>query len=202
MFNTFKTCLLSLVVAAALMPGLSAASTVSVSGAPDDDRFTAIPWIAHQRIASLPDSLPDFLMRIVSQSSAFGAGPVRGISFNADPGLPEFLLSDAARRNPLSVNLRRSVDLSLWNLVAAVHAQQRGDAFELVEASVASLPLSQPNVDPLSTVPLPPAVWLFVMGALGLAGTRITGLSGGARKVGDPTLARDLSRNFGGALPA
>jgi hypothetical protein len=94
------------------------------------------------------------------------------------------------------------VDLSLWNLVAAVNAQQRGDSFELAEVRVAALPLSQPNVDPLSAVPLPPAVWLFVMGVLGLAGTRVTGLSGGARKVGGPTPARDRSRDFGGALPA
>ncbi len=167
MFNSFKSGLLTLAAVAMLMPGVSAALTVSVSQPPD---VIVVP----------------------------------GISFNDNRELPVFVPTVAARRNPLSVNLRGSVDLSLWNLVAAVHAQQRGDAFELVQASVASLPLplSQPNVDPLSTVPLPPAVWLFVMGTLGLAGTRLTGLSGGVHKVDDATPTRDLSRNFGGALPA
>ena len=136
----------------------------------------------------------------VSQSSGVIVGP--GISFNDNRELPVFLPTAVVPRIPLSVNLRGSIDLSLWNLVAAVHAQQRGDAFELVQASVASLPVSQPNVDPLSTVPLPPAVWLFVMGILGLAGTRITGLSGRNRGVERATSPRDLSRDFAQALPA
>jgi hypothetical protein len=166
------------------MPSVSAASTVSVSGSN-----------GHEALR-----LPDFLAPIASQSS--GSASVPRISFNAAFGLPEFVPSDEVPRNPPPGNLRRSVDLSLWNLVAAVNAQQRGDSFELAEVRVAALPLSQPNVDPLSAVPLPPAVWLFVMGVLGLAGTRVTGLSGGARKVGGPTPARDRSRDFGGALPA
>ena len=165
MFNAFKAGLLTLAAAAMLMPGVSAALTVSVS-----------------------------------QPS--GVIVVPGISFNDDRELPVFVPSVVAPRNPLSVNLRGSVDLSLWNLVAAVHAQQRGDAFELVQASVASLPVSQPNVDPLSTVPLPPAVWLFVMGTLGLAGTRITGLAGTARPLNGAAPKRDRSRDFSGALPA
>lgn len=138
----------------------------------------------------------------VSVSQPSGITVVSGISFNDNHELPVFVPTVVAPRNPLSVTLRGSVDLSLWNLVAAVHAQQRGDAFELVQASVASLPVLQPNVDPLSTVPLPPTVWLLLMGTLGLAGTRFTGLSGGVRKVDAPTPARDLPRDFGGALPA
>lgn len=140
------------------------------------------------------------VMVSVSQPSSFIVVP--GISFNDNRELPVFVPAVVVQRNPLSVNLRGSVDLSLWNLVATVHAQQRGDAFELVQASVASLPVLQPNVDPLSAVPLPPAVWLFVMGALGLAGTRITGLADSTGRVGSPAPARDRSPDFGEALPA
>lgn len=186
MFNTFKTGLLTLAAAAVLMPAVSFASTVSVGGTLGDQAR----------------GIPDFLPSIISAPPGLTLLQGGSISLSAGPRLPVFLPSVAAQRNPLSVNLRGGADLSLWNLVAAVHAQQRGDAFELVEASVASLPVSQPSVEPLSAVPLPPTVWLFVMGALGLAGTRLTGLSGRTGRAERSTSPRDLSRDFGGALPA
>lgn len=184
MFNTVKTSFLVVTIALVLMPAVSAASTVSVSSTQ-----------GHEAL-----KLPDFLAPTASQS--LGLASVPRISFNAAFALPEFVPSDAVPRNSLSGNLRRSVDLSLWSLVAAVNAQQRGDSFELVEATVAALPLSQPNVDPLSAVPLPPAIWLFVMGLLGLAGTRMTGMAGGGSRAGNPAPARDRSPSFGGAVLA
>lgn len=138
----------------------------------------------------------------VSVSPPPGVIVVPGPSVNGDRGLPAFVPTVAVPRIPLPVTLRGSVDLSLWNLVAAVHAQQRGDAFTLAQASVASLPLVQPQVDPLSAVPLPPAVWLFVMGVLGLAGTRFTGSTGRTSRAGRATAPRALSRDFAGAVPA
>lgn len=183
-FNTVKTGLLVVMTALVLMPAVSAASTVSLSSTQGHDTL----------------KLPDFLAPIASQS--LGSASAHRISFNDAFALPEFVRSDEVPRSPLPGNLRRSVDPSLWNLVAAVNAQQRGDSFELVEVRVAALPLSQPNVDPLSAVPLPPAVWLFVMGVLGLAGTRITGLAGTARPLNGAGPERDRSRDFGGALPA
>lgn len=184
MFNTVKTGLLVVMTALVLVPAVSAASMVSAS----------TPQ-GHEAL-----KLSDFLAPIASQS--LGSASVPRISFNATFALPEFVPSHAVPRNPLSGNLHRSADLSLWHLVAAVNAQQRGDSFGLVEARVAALPLSQPNVEPLSAVPLPPAIWLFVMGLLGLAGTRITGMRGGGSRAGNPAPARDRSPSFGGAVPA
>jgi hypothetical protein len=144
--------------------------------------------------------LPDFLAPIASQSLRSAAVP--RISFIADFALPKFVLSHAVPRHLPSWNLRRSLDISLWNLMAALNAQKRGDSFELVQVGVAALPLSQTNGNPLSAVPLPPAIWLFVMGLLGLAGTRITGMTGGGSRAGKPAPARDRSPGFGGAVPA
>ncbi|MEI7465117.1 MAG: hypothetical protein WCJ87_07220 [Burkholderiales bacterium] len=185
MFNTSKIGLLVVVTALTLMPAVSAASLVSAASTPGRDT----------------PKLPDALAPIASQSS--GPASVPGISFNADFALPQFVPLVAVPRNPPPGGQRRSVDPSLWNLVAAVNAQQSGDSFRLVEATVASLPVSPTNVDPLlSAVPLPPAVWLFVMGLLGLAGTRITGMAGRSSRAGSPAPARNRSTGFGRALPA
>lgn len=184
MFNTVKTRLLVVMAALVLMPALSAASMVSVSSTQ-----------GHEAL-----KLPDFLAPIASQSLRSAAVP--RISFIAAFALPKFVLSHAVPRHLPSWNLRRSLDISLWNLMAALNAQKRGDSFELVQVGVAALPLSQTNGDPVSAVPLPPAIWLFVMGLLGLAGTRITGMTGGGSRAGKPAPARDRSPGFGGAVPA
>ena len=69
--------------------------------------------------------------------------------------------------------LRGDVDLFLWSLLRLVHAQREGKHFELVDRGVEFV-LSNYTDQP-SAVPLPGALWLFVMGLLGLAGTRFTG---------------------------
>ena len=69
--------------------------------------------------------------------------------------------------------LRGDVDLFLWSLLRLVHAQREGKHFELVDRGVEFV-LSH-HTDQPSAVPLPGALWLFVMGLLGLAGTRFTG---------------------------
>jgi hypothetical protein len=84
-----------------------------------------------------------------------------------------FALPAAAMRSPLSVKLRASSDLALWHLVATVHAQQQNKTFDLVDAGTKTVwKLEHDNV---SAVPLPGVVWLFVMGLLGIAGTRLKG---------------------------
>lgn len=75
-------------------------------------------------------------------------------------------------------HLRGDVDLFLWNLLALVHAHRDGKHFELAERGVEFVLSNHP--DQPSAVPLPGAMWLFVMGILGLAGTRITGVRGAA----------------------
>lgn len=138
----------------------------------------------------------DFLSQAIDQQAPASAAPTDALL--ADDA-PDFVQSAPATRNPLSVNLRGSADLSLWNLVAAVRAQQVGSSFDLIDTSLTTFQVAQIAVDPPSSVPLPPAAWLFVMGALGLAGTRITGLSGrGQAAKPEP----DRHRSFGAALPA
>lgn len=188
---TFKSRLRAVMAVTALVPAMAFASTVSVNGeggtsvllepAPTASGF--LSWAT--RPLSVPATVP-------------------GTSINTDHGVSVFVPPTVVLRNPLSVNLRGGADLSLWNLVAALHAQQRSDSFEWVEASVAAQPLiQQTTVDPLSVVPLPPAVWLFVMGVMGLAGTRVTRLPGLNRR----SPAEGAARSFGGlvwggALPA
>lgn len=84
-----------------------------------------------------------------------------------------FALPDAAMQSPQSVKLRASSDLALWHLVATVHAQQQNKAFDLVDAGTKTV--WKLEHDQVSAVPLPGVVWLFVMGLLGIAGTRLKG---------------------------
>lgn len=195
MHITFKARLRAGMAVAALVPAMAFASTISVNGAADDDRPGA------SVVASPVTPTTDFLSWATRPLS--GPAVVPGTSVRVDSGVTVFVPPAVVLRNPLSANLRGGSDLALWNFVAAVHAQQRSDAFEWVEASVAAQPLAQPTADPLSVVPLPPAVWLFVMGVLGLAGTRVTGLSGANRRSAGEGAARGLTNPaWGGALPA
>lgn len=104
-----------------------------------------------------------------------------------------FLLPAAAMQAPLSIKLRASSDLALWHLVATVHAQQKNKAFDLMDAGAKTV--WNLERDQVSPVPLPGVVWLFVMGLLGLAGTRLKAQGDGARERSGP-------RSFGMAPAA
>lgn len=62
--------------------------------------------------------------------------------------------------------------LSLWTFITTMRAQQHGDRFVALESSASLLRLAE---DPVAPVPLPGALWLLVMGLLGMAGVRFTG---------------------------
>ncbi|HSV70558.1 MAG TPA: hypothetical protein VLI72_10620 [Methylibium sp.] len=116
----------------------------------------------------------DFLSAALTESRASTAPGDDASPFADSAAAVE--LTGPARRNPLSINVRGAADVVLWNLVAMVSAHQQGRMFDLAETHVATLPLG----DPVSTVPLPGALWLFLMGLLGLAGSRVTGVGRGA----------------------
>jgi len=90
------------------------------------------------------------------------------------------LFSPAALKQPLAMKLRGQSDLALWNLVATVHAQQKNNVFDLVDASKKTV--WEFEREQVSAVPLPGVVWLFVLAVLGLGGTRVKGGSGRARE--------------------
>jgi hypothetical protein len=72
--------------------------------------------------------------------------------------------------------LHGNADLLLWNLCAVVRTQQdHHHYFERIEAGATTQKLSE-DIAKVSAVPLPGALWLFVIGVLGLAGSRITGM--------------------------
>ena len=70
-----------------------------------------------------------------------------------------------------------SLEPSLWQLSRHVHALQRGDHFEKLRGEF-EWHHKRKHDDEVASVPLPGAAWLFVMGLLGLVGSRMTRVAG------------------------
>lgn len=204
MFHTFKSASLAMAAAALLMPGVSSAATIGIGLTSLDDRppmqaSIEPPPSSATEISAAEIGKSDFLSWVVRQPSSVTVTP--RLALNLPRELPVFVLSDGRPGTAPAAHPRSGIGLSPWNLVAAVHTQQRGDALKLIDVGVVPLPRSQPDSGPLSAVPLPPAMWLFLMGVLGVAGARITRLTPAAR-AGQGAGRPDLSRGFGGAVPA
>ena len=141
-------------------------------------------------------SAHDFLSHLISQLPESHA-----VQLNDETGEGGgiFIQSGPALDNPLAKLSRGPADAAMWNLVALFDSQKSARHFDTVPTGLttfaAPLVLTPSNV---SAVPLPGATWMFVLGFLGLAGSRLTtprGTATGAAKTAarrpepDPGLA-------------
>jgi hypothetical protein len=92
----------------------------------------------------------------------------------------------------------RALELALWSFVKNIRAQQQGETFELFQSALNVHEFKIKSEGEVSAVPLPGAAWLFVMGVLGLAGSRVTRVAGEGRSAKE----QDTGKGFAGAVPA
>jgi hypothetical protein len=119
--------------------------------------------------------LGSFLSRLVSQLPPQQTITVSGGSSSGGSGGLIIEVNPSAG-NPLSQLSQSAADAALWNLVSAAKSQSSAKPFEALSTGLVttSTPLVfTPSVAP-SPVPLPGVTWLFVLGVLGMAGSRLT----------------------------
>lgn len=73
--------------------------------------------------------------------------------------------------------LRSDSDLALYLLLNIANGQRGGTPFERLQEG-STFVFETQGQQPLSPVPLPASLWLFLMGAMGLLGARISGITG------------------------
>lgn len=101
--------------------------------------------------------------------------------------------------NPLTQN---AVDAALWNPVSAARSPSQAKPFEALSTGLVttSTPLLFTTSTEPSPVPLPGVVWLFVLGVLGMAGSRMTTPRGVGQDTQRPQQAHPAPRSLAGAL--
>lgn len=101
------------------------------------------------------------------------AHAMAGVSREEAQAAPSMFAQAAIVPRPRVQQIERGPsDVALWNLVATIHAQQKSRSFDVVDMGAKTV--WEIEKQQVSAVPLPGAIWLFVMGVLGLAGTSLT----------------------------
>ncbi len=114
----------------------------------------------------------DFLSQLISQLPESQAAQPH---YETGEGGGIFIQSGPALDNPLVKLSRGPTDAAMWNLVALFDSQKRARHFDTVPTGLTTF--AAPLVltpSAVSAVPLPSATWMFVLGFLGLAGSRLT----------------------------
>jgi hypothetical protein len=137
--------------------------------------------------------LGSFLSRLVSQLPQQQIVTVSGGS-SGPGGL--VIVVNPSTGNPLAQNV---ADAALWNLVSSAKSQNSAKPFETLSSGLVTTatPLVfTPSAVP-SPVPLPGVTWLFVLGVLGMAGSRLTTPCAAS---GRPPLASGKAEAFSSVL--
>ena len=140
--------------------------------------------------------LGSFLSRLVSQLPPQQTITVSGGSSSGSGGL--VIEVNPSTGNPLAQNV---ADAALWNLVSAAKSQNSAKPFETLSSGLVTTaaPLVfTPSAAP-SPVPLQGVTWVFVLGVLGMAGSRMTTPRGAGQAKPRPQQANSAPHSLAGS---
>ena len=180
-------------MSAAALKSLAAASVTAVSllAVPSGVGAATVPLVKKSQAAFATDFLTQTLNATPSTAASFK--PLGLFSGPTGGGFVSTMTTTAS--DPFTTLQRLKTDSPMSNLVALVVSQQSGRTFEYAPASLASVytPL---DTNPASAVPLPASAWLFVMGLMGLLGTRVTGIGRERTAANQADLAVDANTDL------
>lgn len=157
---------------AAALKSLAAASVTALSllAVPSGVGAAAVPLGKKSQSAFATDFLTQTLSSTPQAATSF-----KPLGLFTGPAGGGFVAPITTASSSFMTLQSLGTDSPMSNLVALVVSQQSGRAFAYAPTSLASVytPL---DTNPVAAVPLPASAWLFVMGLMGLLGTRVTGI--------------------------
>jgi hypothetical protein len=179
-------------MSAAALKSLAAASVTALSllAVPSGVGAATVPLGKKSQAAFATDFLTQTLNATPSSTSSF-----KPLGLFSGPTGGGFIPASTSSSDPFTQLQSLGTDSPMSNLVALVVSQQSGRTFDYAPTSLASV-YSPLDTNPASAVPLPASAWLFVMGLMGLLGTRVTGIGRERSEAADADTAVDINDNL------
>jgi len=98
--------------------------------------------------------------------------PALSLAALTESGAAPAPIESAGHAVPLGAGNASLFELTLWNFIGGIRAQQRSDYFQVAQTLTTTLRNTIQSGGQVPAVPLPPAAWLFPAGLVAIFGLR------------------------------